>query len=66
MNHWLGKTLIHFPRFMPLNIGCSLATFGNTPKEDTKAVVNENKMKNKKKIIVYNVSTLKIKNKKKI
>ena len=33
---------------MLLNISCSLAIFGNTPKVDTKATMNKNKMENKK------------------
>ena len=31
---------------MLLNVNCSRATFENTPKVDTKATMNENKMKN--------------------
>ena len=33
---------------MLLHISCSLSTFGNTPKVDTKPAMNENKIKNQK------------------
>ena len=61
LNIWINKTLIHFAKFMLLNISYSLAIFGNTPKVDIKATMNENS----KEIMVYNASTFKRKRKRK-
>ena len=49
---------------MLLNVYCSLATFGNTPKVDTKATNNEYKKKNQL-IMVYNDSNFKKEKKRK-
>ena len=79
LNNWLSITLTHISRFMPLNVCDSLATFGNTPKVDIKATMNEKKIdidhsvqwlyfQKKKKsilIIMYNGSTFKRKRKEK-
>ena len=49
---------------MLLNVYCSLVTFENTTKVDTKATMNENKKKNQL-TMVYNAFTFKKKKKKK-
>ena len=46
LNFWLSITFILFLIFMLLNVCYSFATFGNTPKVDTKATMNANKKKN--------------------
>ena len=51
------------PRFMHLNVCCSLVTFGNAHKVDTKATMNEKKNDKSTLIMVYNASTFKIKRK---
>ena len=49
---------------MLLNVNSSIATFGNTPKVDTKATNNEYKKKNQL-IMVYNDSNFKKEKKRK-
>ena len=49
VNTWIfGQAKwISFPKFMLLNIRCSLATFGSTPKVNTKATMNKKNEKKK-------------------
>ena len=63
LNLWLSITLILFPRFIFINVCCSLAIFGNTPKSIQRQSWMSIKRKNQL-IMVCNAPTFKRKRKK--